>query len=165
MFHFLDNPKIPKSTNAIESYFGHLKNHLDLHRGLTKQHRMDFIKWYVKQTNCHYCNITKEQSEIYYRIIQPRRTRWRKSNKNLSGESTRGKSMEVDKVINTMGYSQKNCVLATKSRRHAGHCRYNLGIEIEIERQLRPASHPCSVMSADRCESIPKNSSCPSHPF
>ena len=47
MFHYLDNPAIPKSTNGIESYFGHLKNHLDLHRGLTKNNRINFIKWYI----------------------------------------------------------------------------------------------------------------------
>lgn len=47
MFHYLDNPAIPKSTNGIESYFGHLKNHLDLHRGLTTKNRINFIKWYI----------------------------------------------------------------------------------------------------------------------
>ena len=47
MFHYLDNPDIPKTTNGIESYFGHLKNHLDLHRGLTKNNRINFIKWYI----------------------------------------------------------------------------------------------------------------------
>lgn len=47
MFHYLDNPLIPKTTNGIESYFGHLKNHLDLHRGLTKNNRINFIKWYI----------------------------------------------------------------------------------------------------------------------
>ena len=47
MFHYLDNPTIPKTTNGIESYFGHLKNHLDLHRGLTKNNRINFIKWYI----------------------------------------------------------------------------------------------------------------------
>lgn len=47
MFHYLDNPIIPKTTNGIESYFGHLKNHLDLHRGLTKNNRINFIKWYI----------------------------------------------------------------------------------------------------------------------
>jgi Transposase, Mutator family len=47
MFMYLDNEKIPKTTNGIESYFGHLKNHLDLHRGLTKDHRLNFIKWYI----------------------------------------------------------------------------------------------------------------------
>lgn len=47
MFCYLDNNNIPKTTNGIESYFGHLKNHLDLHRGLTKNHRINFIKWYI----------------------------------------------------------------------------------------------------------------------
>jgi len=47
MFRYLDNPAIPKSTNGIESYFGHLKNHLDLHRGLTTKNRINFIKWYI----------------------------------------------------------------------------------------------------------------------
>lgn len=47
MFHYLDNAQIPKTTNGIESYFGHLKNHLDLHRGLTRTNRINFIKWYI----------------------------------------------------------------------------------------------------------------------
>lgn len=47
MFCYLDNSNIPKTTNGIESYFGHLKNHLDLHRGLTKINRINFIKWYI----------------------------------------------------------------------------------------------------------------------
>lgn len=51
MFHYITNPKIPATTNGIEGFFSHLKNHLDLHRGLTLQHRMDFIKWYVYLSN------------------------------------------------------------------------------------------------------------------
>jgi AraC-like DNA-binding protein len=51
MFHYLVNPAIPKTTNGIEGFFSHLKNHLDLHRGLTLQHRIDFIKWYVYLSN------------------------------------------------------------------------------------------------------------------
>jgi transposase-like protein len=47
MFHYLDDENIPKTTNGIESYFGHLKNHLDLHRGLSKNNRVNFIKWYI----------------------------------------------------------------------------------------------------------------------
>jgi uncharacterized C2H2 Zn-finger protein len=47
MFHYLDNTKIPKTTNGIEGFFSHLKNHLDLHRGLTTKNRINFIKWYV----------------------------------------------------------------------------------------------------------------------
>jgi len=51
MFHYLSNPLIPKTTNGIEGFFSHLKNHLDLHRGLTVEHRIDFIKWYVYLSN------------------------------------------------------------------------------------------------------------------
>ena len=47
MFHYLDNDKIPKSTNGLESFFGHLKSHITVHRGLTQQHRKNFIKWYL----------------------------------------------------------------------------------------------------------------------
>ena len=38
MFSFIDNPRIPKSTNALESFFGHLKDNLRLHRGLSLEH-------------------------------------------------------------------------------------------------------------------------------
>jgi len=51
MFHFLSNPQIPSTTNGIEGFFSHLKNHLDLHRGLTIQHRINFIKWYMYLSN------------------------------------------------------------------------------------------------------------------
>jgi transposase-like protein len=51
MFHFLSNPNIPATTNGIEGFFSHLKNHLDLHRGLTTKHRINFIKWYVYLSN------------------------------------------------------------------------------------------------------------------
>lgn len=51
MFHYLANPAIPATTNGIEGFFSHLKNHLDIHRGLTLQHRVDFIKWYVFLSN------------------------------------------------------------------------------------------------------------------
>jgi hypothetical protein len=51
MFHYLINSKIPSTTNGIEGFFSHLKNHLDLHRGLTTKHRIDFIKWYIYLSN------------------------------------------------------------------------------------------------------------------
>ena len=51
MFHYLANPKIPNTTNGIEGYFSHLKNHLDLHRGLTTKNRINFIKWYIYFSN------------------------------------------------------------------------------------------------------------------
>lgn len=51
MFHYLSNPNIPSTTNGIEGFFSHLKNHLDLNRGLTLKHRIDFIKWYIFFSN------------------------------------------------------------------------------------------------------------------
>lgn len=47
MFQYLFNDHVPKSTNGLESFFGHLKSHLLLHRGMTKEHRKSFIKWYI----------------------------------------------------------------------------------------------------------------------
>lgn len=51
MFHYLKNSNIPKTTNGIEGCFSHLKNHLDIHRGLTTKNRINFIKWYIFLTN------------------------------------------------------------------------------------------------------------------
>jgi hypothetical protein len=51
MFHYLNNSKIPSTTNGIEGFFSHLKNHLDIHRGLTVEHRINFIKWYIYLSN------------------------------------------------------------------------------------------------------------------
>lgn len=47
MFKYLDNKRIPKSTNGLESFFGHLKGHLNVHRGLSRTHRKQFIQWYL----------------------------------------------------------------------------------------------------------------------
>lgn len=47
MFHYLDNPKIPKTTNGLESFFGHLKQNISLHRGLSKEHYKNYVKWYL----------------------------------------------------------------------------------------------------------------------
>lgn len=52
MFHYLDNPKIPKTTNGLESFFGHLKQNISLHRGLSKEHFKNYIKWYLYYKNC-----------------------------------------------------------------------------------------------------------------
>lgn len=47
MFHYLDNPRIPKTTNGLESFFGHLKQNISLHRGLSKEHYKSYIRWYL----------------------------------------------------------------------------------------------------------------------
>ena len=47
MFNYTRYSNIPKTSNSIESFFGHLKDHLRLHRGLSDVHFRDFIKWYL----------------------------------------------------------------------------------------------------------------------
>ena len=51
LFQYLQNPAVPKSTNALESFFGHLKDTLSIHRGLSLQHRRAFIQWYLHLKN------------------------------------------------------------------------------------------------------------------
>ena len=46
LFHYLDDAKIPKSTNGLETRFSYLKNNLKIHRGLIKKNRRKFILWY-----------------------------------------------------------------------------------------------------------------------
>lgn len=47
MFEYLKNERIPKSTNGLESFFGHMKGHLNIHRGLSEKHRKQYIQWYL----------------------------------------------------------------------------------------------------------------------
>lgn len=51
MFRFLDDENIPKSTNGLESFFGHLKDTLSIHRGLSHKNRRAFIQWYLHFKN------------------------------------------------------------------------------------------------------------------
>lgn len=46
MFHYLDNPDIPISTNGLESYFSRLKAHYRHHRGLKPAKRKNYFNWY-----------------------------------------------------------------------------------------------------------------------
>ena len=51
LFHYLDNAKVPKTTNGLESFFGHLKDNLSIHRGLSTEHRRQFIRWWLHLKN------------------------------------------------------------------------------------------------------------------
>ena len=44
MFNYTLYSNIPKTSNSIESFFGHLKDHLRIHRGLSEKHFKDFLK-------------------------------------------------------------------------------------------------------------------------
>jgi len=47
MFHYLDDPSIAKSTNALEGYFARLKQKYRQHRGLAPRHRDAYFRWYL----------------------------------------------------------------------------------------------------------------------
>ncbi len=46
MFHYLDDPNIPPTTNGLEGYFSRLKGHYRHHRGLAKSKRKKYFNWY-----------------------------------------------------------------------------------------------------------------------
>ena len=47
MFQYIDNPGLPRPTNSLEAFFGHVKDQLRLHRGLSETRVDNFIKWYL----------------------------------------------------------------------------------------------------------------------
>lgn len=54
MWHFLEDRKIPKTTNKIEGYFGELKQKYVRHKGLWNKNREQYLKWY-----CYFKNHPK----------------------------------------------------------------------------------------------------------
>ena len=51
LFHYLNDPQIPATTNRLESFFKHLKEKLLLHSGLRLEAKRAFIKWYLHFKN------------------------------------------------------------------------------------------------------------------
>ncbi len=46
MFHYLDDPHIPTTTNGLERYFSRLKSHYSQHRGLRPRRRPNYFAWH-----------------------------------------------------------------------------------------------------------------------
>lgn len=46
MFHYIDDPAIPNSTNGLEGYFSRLKSRYRQHRGLAPTRRHNYFAWY-----------------------------------------------------------------------------------------------------------------------
>jgi transposase-like protein len=46
MFHFLNDKKIYSTTNPLEGFHSRLKADYQRHRGLSKEHRVQYIHWY-----------------------------------------------------------------------------------------------------------------------
>lgn len=47
MFHYLQDSCIVTSTNALEGYFGRMKQRYRQHRGLARRHRQSYFAWYL----------------------------------------------------------------------------------------------------------------------
>jgi hypothetical protein len=58
MFHHINNPDVPNTTGALEGFFGHLKHHYRSHSGLSKEHKISYLKWY-----CYYKSIEEKEVE------------------------------------------------------------------------------------------------------
>lgn len=48
LFHYLNDPSIPKTSNGLEGRFSGFKQHYRQHRGLSKQRREGYIAWYLR---------------------------------------------------------------------------------------------------------------------
>lgn len=46
MFHYLKEPIIPGTTNALEGFYSRLKADYRRHRGITQKHKIHYLKWY-----------------------------------------------------------------------------------------------------------------------
>ena len=47
LFTYIDHPGVPKTTNPLEGFFGHIKDQIRSHRGLAETRIDNFIKWYL----------------------------------------------------------------------------------------------------------------------
>jgi transposase-like protein len=54
MFHYLIDLQVHATTNALEGFHSRLKTDYQRHRGLTKQHRIQYIHWYCYFKNRAY---------------------------------------------------------------------------------------------------------------
>jgi len=46
IFFYLDDQSIPKDTNGLEAEFTHLKGKINMHTGLSRNRRENFVAWY-----------------------------------------------------------------------------------------------------------------------
>jgi hypothetical protein len=46
MFRYLDHPRIPRTTSAVEGYFSRLKQQYRRHRGLAEHRIPNLFRWY-----------------------------------------------------------------------------------------------------------------------
>lgn len=47
LFTYIGSPGTPKTTNALEAFFGHIKDQIRSHRGLSETRVDNFVKWFL----------------------------------------------------------------------------------------------------------------------
>lgn len=57
MFHYLNDPNIPHTTNTLESFHSRLKADYRRHRGLTTKHKLSYLRWY-----CYFKNQSRSNT-------------------------------------------------------------------------------------------------------
>jgi transposase-like protein len=57
MFYYIENKCIHSTTNALEGFHSRLKADYHRHRGLTKEHRIQYINWY-----CYFKNFSSSNT-------------------------------------------------------------------------------------------------------
>lgn len=57
MFHYLNDPNIPHTTNTLESFHSRLKADYRRHRGLTTKHKLSYLNWY-----CYFKNQSRSNT-------------------------------------------------------------------------------------------------------
>jgi len=75
----------------------------------------DFCEWYVNEVKsnggkCFYCDITQLEGVMYYEYLETNKIRTPWGNKG--GKSTRGKTLEIDRMDNKLGYLKGNLALS-----------------------------------------------------
>lgn len=51
MFHFINDQNIAPTTNYLEGFYSQVKHQYRNHRGLTEQHKIQYLKWYCYLKN------------------------------------------------------------------------------------------------------------------
>ncbi len=46
MFYYLHDPNVHSTTNALEGFHSRLKADYQRHRGLSREHKLQYLKWY-----------------------------------------------------------------------------------------------------------------------
>jgi len=64
MFHYLMDPHIHSTTNALEGWHSRIKRAYRQHAGLSQRHKIQFLKWYSYLKNQQFMSITPAMTSL-----------------------------------------------------------------------------------------------------